>query len=164
MAVHYQSITGEKFELHVHDGNTKNGTKLTLVNQWTGVNQAVTPSLSSGHELNIRFLYYTGWQDAKVKFLITDDQGRKKIVLRLDSYYVGALKICDIQYGGCINFDQQLSDRLFKERSGYELSRISVNFDSSFILAPGGFSVYISVFQFCRGLILLSRNINIKTF
>ncbi|XP_078343101.1 uncharacterized protein LOC144628871 isoform X1 [Oculina patagonica] len=74
LAVHYQSMTGEKFELHVHDGNTKNDTEVTLVNQWTGVNQAVTPSSSSGHELYIRFRFSAGSQDAKLKFLITDFQ------------------------------------------------------------------------------------------
>lgn len=75
--VHYQYMTGEKFELEVHDGNIINATLLTLVNQQTGVNQAVTPSTSSGHELYIRFRY-NGRYGATVKFLITDDKGRNK--------------------------------------------------------------------------------------
>ncbi|KAL9960879.1 hypothetical protein ACROYT_G034385 [Oculina patagonica] len=74
LSVHYQSMTGDKFELHVHDGSTKNETELTIVNQWTGVNQAVTPSSSSGHELYIRFRFSAGSQDARLKFLITNDQ------------------------------------------------------------------------------------------
>ena len=69
-------MTGETFELHVHDGNAINATKLALVNQWTGVNQAVTPSLSSGHELYIRFRYSAGRTDARVKFLVMDDRGK----------------------------------------------------------------------------------------
>ena len=80
MAVHYQSMTGEKFELRVHDGVTKNDTELTLVNQWTGVNQAVTPSSSSGHEIFIRFRFSAGNQDARLKFLLTYDQGRKNVL------------------------------------------------------------------------------------
>ena len=76
LAVHYQSMTGEKFELHVHDGNTINATQLTFVNQWTGVNQALTPSLSSGHELFMKFRFSAGSNDARLKFLITDDQGK----------------------------------------------------------------------------------------
>ena len=77
LAVHYQSISGETFELYVHDGNTINGTRLTLVNQWTGVNQAVTPSSSSGHELYIKFRFSAGYKDTRLNFLITDVQGRK---------------------------------------------------------------------------------------
>ena len=69
-------MTGETFELHVHDGNAINATKLALVNQWTGVNQAVTPSLSSGHEFYIRFRYSAGRTDARVKFLVMDDRGQ----------------------------------------------------------------------------------------
>ena len=74
-------MTGEKFELEVYDGNTINATKLTHVNQWTGVNQAVTPSSSSGHELYIRFRYSAGSSDARLTFIITDDQGKKENVL-----------------------------------------------------------------------------------
>ena len=74
--MHYQSVNGEKFELRVHDGSTKNGTELTLVNQWTGVNQAVTPSLSSGHELYISFRFSAGNTDTRLKFLVTDNPGR----------------------------------------------------------------------------------------
>ena len=74
--MHYQSISGEKFELHVHDGNTINDTRLTLVNEWTGVNQAVTSSSSSGHELYVKFRFSAGYKDTRLKFLITDDQGR----------------------------------------------------------------------------------------
>ena len=76
LAVHYQSISGEKCELHVKDGNTTNATQLMLVNQWTGVNQAVAPSSSSGHELFIKFRFSAGRNDARLKFLITDDQGK----------------------------------------------------------------------------------------
>lgn len=76
LVVHYQSITGEEFELHVHDGNTTNATLLTLVNQWTGANQAVTPSSSSGHELFIKFRSSARRNDARLNFLITDDQGK----------------------------------------------------------------------------------------
>jgi len=84
--VHYQSIAGEKFELHVHDGNTINATQLTLVNEWTGVYQAVTPSSSSGSELYFKFRFSVGRRDAKLKFLITDDQGRKnKAVLYMEA-------------------------------------------------------------------------------
>ena len=61
----HQSMTGEKFELHVHDGN-----------QWTAVNQAVMPSLSSGHEFHIRFRYSAGRAEARVKFLVMDDRGQ----------------------------------------------------------------------------------------
>ena len=74
--MHYQSIAGEKFELHVHDGNTINATKLTLLNEWTGVYQAVTPSSSSSHELYLKFRFSASSKDARLKFLITDDQGR----------------------------------------------------------------------------------------
>ncbi|XP_078343106.1 protein bark beetle-like isoform X1 [Oculina patagonica] len=81
LAVHYQSMSGERFELEVHDGNTTNATQLTLVNQWTGANQAVTPSLSSGHELYIRFRYNADSRDARVKFLITDDQDAASLVI-----------------------------------------------------------------------------------
>ena len=77
LTVHYSSITGEMFELEVHDGNTINATNLMLVNQWTGVNQAVTASTSSGHELYIRFRY-SGGSGATVKFLITDERGTNK--------------------------------------------------------------------------------------
>ena len=79
--MHYQSIAGEKFELHVHDGNTINATQLTLVNEWTGVYQAVTPSSSSGHELYLKFRFSAGSKDARLKFLITDDQGKKNKAL-----------------------------------------------------------------------------------
>lgn len=75
-------MTGEKFELEIHDGSTANTTKLMLVNQWTGVNKAVMPSTSSGHELYIRFRFNAGSKDARVKFLITDDQGGKKNLFR----------------------------------------------------------------------------------
>ncbi|KAJ7370758.1 hypothetical protein OS493_030189 [Desmophyllum pertusum] len=67
-------MTGNKFQLEVYDGNTINSTKLTHVNQWTGVNQAVTPSSSSGHELYIRFRYSAGSSDARLKFIIMDDR------------------------------------------------------------------------------------------
>lgn len=80
LTVYYQSITGEKFELEVHDGNTTNATKLTLVNQWTSANQAVTPSSSSGHEIYVRFRFHADSKDTSVKFLITDDQGRTKTI------------------------------------------------------------------------------------
>ena len=76
LTVHYQSITGETFELHVHDGNTINATQLTLANQWTGINQALKPSSSSGHELFIKFRFSGGSYDARLKFLITDDEGK----------------------------------------------------------------------------------------
>ena len=79
--MHYQSIAGEKFELHVHDGNTINATQLTLLNEWTGVYQAVTPSSSSGHELYLKFRFSAGSKDARLKFLITDDQGSKNKAL-----------------------------------------------------------------------------------
>ncbi len=82
--MYYQSVTGEKFELEVYDGNTSNTTMLTSVTEQTGVNQAVTPSSSSGQELYIRFRYNAGRKDAKVKFLITDDQGKEKIELQLN--------------------------------------------------------------------------------
>ncbi|KAL9960883.1 hypothetical protein ACROYT_G034389 [Oculina patagonica] len=74
LTVYYQSVTGEKFFLEVFDGNTRNATMLTSLTEQTGVNQAVTPSSSSGHELYIRFRYNAGRKDARVKFLITDDQ------------------------------------------------------------------------------------------
>ena len=78
LTVYYQSMTGEDFELDVRDGNNKNASQLKLVNESTGVNQAVTPSSSSGHELYIRFRYRARyWKEASVKFLITDDQGRE---------------------------------------------------------------------------------------
>lgn len=76
LTVHYPSMAGEMFELEVHDGNTINATNLTLVNQWTGVNQAVTASTSSGHELYIRFRY-NGRYGATIRFLITDERGMK---------------------------------------------------------------------------------------
>ena len=91
LAIHYQSMTGEKFELEVYDGNTINATKLTHVNQWTGVNQAVTPSSSSGHELYIRFRYSAGSKEARVAFIITDDRGKKQKVLWLDFVEWGGL-------------------------------------------------------------------------
>ena len=71
-------MAGKKFELEVYDGNSTNATKLTLANEMTDVNQAFTPSLSSGHEIYIRFRYSAGRQDARVKFLVTDDQGRER--------------------------------------------------------------------------------------
>ena len=77
--MHYQSITGEKFELEVYDGNTVNDTKLTHVNQWTGVSQAVTPVSSSGHAIYIRFRY-SGSNGANVKFTVADNEGRKTVV------------------------------------------------------------------------------------
>lgn len=76
MTVYYQSMTGENFELDVRDGNNKNASQLKFVNESTGVNQAVTLSSSSGHELYIRFRYSAGYREARVKFLITDDRGR----------------------------------------------------------------------------------------
>ncbi len=77
LTVYYQSATGEKFELGVYDGNSRNATMLMSVTQWTGVNQAVMPSLSSGQELYIRFRFRADSKDARVKFLITENQGRK---------------------------------------------------------------------------------------
>ena len=78
MTVYYQSMTGEDFELDVRDGNNKNASLLKLVNESTGVNEAVMPSSSSGHELYIRFRYRAGyWKTVRVKFLITHDRGRK---------------------------------------------------------------------------------------
>ena len=71
-------MTGEDFELDVRDGNNENASQIKLVNESTGVNQAVTPSSSSGHELYIRFRYRARyWVEARVKFLITDDRGRE---------------------------------------------------------------------------------------
>ena len=76
-------MTGEDFELDVRDGNNKNASQLKFVNESTGVNQAVTPSSSSGHEVyirfrNIRFRYRASyWKEVRVKFLITDDRGRE---------------------------------------------------------------------------------------
>lgn len=81
--MHYQSMTGEKFELEVHDGDTTNDTQLALVTQWTGANPAVSPSSSSGHEIYIRFRFHAGSRDARVKFLITDDQGRVCLLVRV---------------------------------------------------------------------------------
>ena len=70
-------MTGEDFELDVRDGNNQNASQLKLVNESTGVNQAVMPTSSSGHELYIRFRYSAGYrEEVRVKFLITDDQGR----------------------------------------------------------------------------------------
>lgn len=74
-------MTGEKFELHVHDGNNINATSLAhvRVNQWTRVNQLpVAPSSSSGHELYIRFHTGVDSTQARMNFLIKDDRGRKK--------------------------------------------------------------------------------------
>ncbi|KAL9960870.1 hypothetical protein ACROYT_G034376 [Oculina patagonica] len=97
LAVHYQSMSGERFELEVHDGNTTNATQLTLVNQWTGANQAVTPSLSSGHELYIRFRYNADSRDARVKFLITDDQEHRISDSVLSDNVQQAIKYTSIQ-------------------------------------------------------------------
>ena len=70
-------MIGKDFELDVRDGNNRNATQLKLVNESTGVNQAVMPSSSSGHELYIKFRYRAGYrEEVKVKFLITDDRGR----------------------------------------------------------------------------------------
>ena len=77
MTVYYQSMTGENFELDVRDGNNKNASQLKFINESTGVNQAVTPSTSSGHELYIRFRYSEGNTEARVKFLIMNDRGRQ---------------------------------------------------------------------------------------
>ena len=80
MTIYYQVITGDMFELEVHDGDTINATSITLVNQSTGVNQAVTPTSSSGNELYIRFRY-NGRNGASVRFVITDGKGKKKNLL-----------------------------------------------------------------------------------
>jgi len=72
---------GEKFELEVYDGNSTNGTFATLVDQSTVVNQAVTPTSSTGHELYIRFRY-NGRTGATVKFVITDDKGKIVLMVR----------------------------------------------------------------------------------
>lgn len=71
-------MTGEKFELEVYDGDSENATKLTLANQWTGVNQVVTPVSSSGHAIYVRFRY-SGRNGASVRFTVTDDRGRKNV-------------------------------------------------------------------------------------
>lgn len=80
MTIYYQVMTGDTFELEVHDGDTINATNITLVNQSTGVNQAVTPTSSSGNELYIRFRY-NGRNGASVKFVITDGKGKNKNLL-----------------------------------------------------------------------------------
>ena len=75
-------MTGKDFELDVRDGNNKNASQLQLVNESTAVNQAVTPSSSSGHELYIRFRYswrYRG--EVRVKFVITDSRGRELLFI-----------------------------------------------------------------------------------
>ncbi|KAL9960882.1 hypothetical protein ACROYT_G034388 [Oculina patagonica] len=81
LTVYYQSMTGDKFELEVFDGTTSNATMLTSLTERTGVNQAVTPSSSSGHELYIRFRFSAGRKDARLKFLITDDQDISSVVI-----------------------------------------------------------------------------------
>jgi len=71
-------MTGKNFELDVRDGNNKNASQLQLVNESTAVNQAVVPSLSSGHELYIRFRYSAGYrEEVRVKFVIMDGRGRE---------------------------------------------------------------------------------------
>ena len=74
MTVHYEVMTGENFELEVRDGNNVNASIVTVVNASSGVNQAVLPATSSGHEFYISFRY-TGRMGTSVKFLITDDKG-----------------------------------------------------------------------------------------
>ncbi|PFX18273.1 Macrophage receptor MARCO [Stylophora pistillata] len=71
LVVQYESTSGTNFELQVHDGNTTNATTISFVNQLTGV---VPPSLSSGHELFLRFRYSGGGSDAKVRFIMTSSQ------------------------------------------------------------------------------------------
>ncbi|XP_068733405.1 protein bark beetle-like [Montipora capricornis] len=73
LTVHYEVMTGENFELEVRDGNNVNASIVTVVNASSGVNQAVLPATSSGHEFYIRFRY-TGRMGTSVKFLITDDK------------------------------------------------------------------------------------------
>ena len=80
MTVHFQSMSGEKFEFEAFDGDTVNASRLTYVNQWSGVKQAVTPVSSSGHAIYVRFRY-SGRYGASVKFLVTDDSGKKVNVL-----------------------------------------------------------------------------------
>ena len=80
MTIHFQSISGEKFEFEAYDGDTVNASRLTYVNQWSGVKQAVTPVSSTGHAIYIRFRY-SGRYGASVKFLATDDNGKKVNVL-----------------------------------------------------------------------------------
>jgi len=76
LTVYYQSMTGEDFELDVRDGNNKNASQLELVNESTGVSQAVTLSSSSGHELYIRFRYSAGYrEEVRIRFVITDGRG-----------------------------------------------------------------------------------------
>lgn len=83
--MHFQYIAGDTFELDVHDGNNINASKLLHVTQWTGVNQAVTPLSSSGHELYIRFRYSTSRSStgASIDFLIMDDRGKSNICVSL---------------------------------------------------------------------------------
>ena len=87
-------MTGEKFELEVYDGDTVNATKLTLVNQWTGVNQAITPVSSSGHAIYIRFRY-SGRNGASVNFMLTDERGRKRVQYSYGSLLGRFSKISD---------------------------------------------------------------------
>ena len=87
LTVYYHSMVGEKFELKVHDGNTTNATVAAILDQLTVVNQAVTPTFSTGHELYIRFRY-NGRNGATVKFVITDDKGKIVVMVRRLIFFI----------------------------------------------------------------------------
>ncbi|PFX21163.1 Macrophage scavenger receptor types I and II, partial [Stylophora pistillata] len=78
LTIHYESTSGSNFELQVHDGNTTKAATISFVNQQTGV---VPPSLSSGHEIFIRFRYNGGGSDVKVNFGVTKNRDCCSLVL-----------------------------------------------------------------------------------